>query len=217
MPGMKLICGLSMLLELGAATSVLFQSGLQAEERDPVTKSADRTQIGNGGGKVSSSRPAALNTPIATSAGFSFPGFPTLASIAQQVRFLQGNHEFVFSMYGAPSESEPLRQLVRVMQAEHLGNGFDPGPGLSPGAQAVFDYLATVGWPVICYSGAEMQIQGGRAILGREHLATLAAMDRAAGSPPSNWVNGVTTFTTWHRSHPGGGPFTARNSTRSNT
>lgn len=107
-----------------------------------------------------------------------FPDFPALANGAHQVRLLPGHHEFVFSMYGSPSELEPFRQLVVVMREQKLGNGFDPGPSPLPGAKPLFDYLATAGWPVVCYSGGEMQIKGGRAVLGREHEAALAAMDR---------------------------------------
>src|SRR5215831_3001345 len=110
---------------------------------------------------------------------FSFPAFGPLAEGAQQVWLLPGQREFVFSMYGAPGELEPLRQLVEVMREQRIGNGFDPGPGTGPHAKPIFDYLATVGWPVVCYSGGEMQIKGGRAVLGRENEEALASMDRA--------------------------------------
>jgi hypothetical protein len=82
-------------------------------------------------------------------------------------------------MYGAPGELEPLKQLVAVMSDQKLGNGFDPGPGPHPSSKPVIDYLATVGWPVVCYSGAEMQIKGGRSVFGREHEEVLAVLDRA--------------------------------------
>ena len=75
---------------------------------------------------------------------FSFPNFGALAEGVQGVRLLPGQREFVFSMYGAPGELEPLRQLVRVMREQKLGNGFDPGPGTSPHVKPIFDYLATV-------------------------------------------------------------------------
>jgi hypothetical protein len=65
------------------------------------------------------------------------------------------------------------------MRAQNLGNGFDPGPGPHPNTKPIFDYLATVGWSVICYSGGDMQIKGGRGAMGREHETALAAMDRA--------------------------------------
>jgi len=123
---------------------------------------------------------AAVAQPVASSAAAgSFPSFGTLASGPQQVRLLPGQREVVFSMYGAPGELEPLRQLASVMREQKLGNGFDPGPGAGPGAKPILEYLSTLGWPVIFYSGAEMQINGGRAVLGREHETSLAVMDRA--------------------------------------
>ena len=97
-----------------------------------------------------------------------------------QVRALPGQPGFVFTIYGAPAELEPLKQLVQVMQDQHLGNGFDPGPTPNAASKPIFDYLATVGWPVMCYPGcADMQIKGGRCVLGPENEAALAAMDRA--------------------------------------
>ena len=109
----------------------------------------------------------------------SFPDFATLTRGPQQVRLLPGQREVVFSMYGAPAELEKIRQLVGVMRDQKLGNGFDPGPTPHPNAKLIFDYLATVGWPVICYPGGDMQVKGGRGALGREHEAALANMDRA--------------------------------------
>ncbi len=82
-------------------------------------------------------------------------------------------------MYGAPGELEKMRQIVQVMREQGLGNGFDPGPTPGAGSKPVFDYLATVGWPVMCYSGGEMQIKGGRAVFGREQEQSLASMDQA--------------------------------------
>ena len=97
-----------------------------------------------------------------------------------QVKPLPGQSAFVFTIYGAPGELEPLKQLVQVMQEQHLGNGFDPGPTPNPASKPIFDYLATVGWPVMCYPGcADMQIKGGRCVLGPENEAALAATDRA--------------------------------------
>ena len=97
-----------------------------------------------------------------------------------QVRPLPGHPAFVFTIYGAPGEMEPVKQLVQVMRDQQLGNGFDPGPAPNRATQPAFDYLASVGWPVICYPGcADMQIKGGRCVLGPENEAALAAMDRA--------------------------------------
>jgi hypothetical protein len=83
-------------------------------------------------------------------------------------------------MYGVPAELDPLKQLVQVMRDQHLGNGFDPGPAPHRNAKPLFDYLASVGWPVVCYPGcADMQVKGGRCVLGPESEAVLAGMDRA--------------------------------------
>ena len=44
----------------------------------------------------------------------------------------------------------------------------------------IFDYLASIGWPATCYPGcADMQVDGGRCVLGPENEAALASMDRA--------------------------------------
>jgi hypothetical protein len=97
-----------------------------------------------------------------------------------RVNLLPGQATFVFTLYGVPSEVRPLKELVQVMQEQHLGNGFDPGPTPSQATKPVFDYLATLGWPTICYPGcADMQIQGGRCVLGQENLDALQATDRA--------------------------------------
>ncbi len=109
-----------------------------------------------------------------------FPRYRALAEGAQRVQLLPGQGHFVFTMYGVPGELERLHELVTVMRRERLGNGFDPGPSPQPNAKAVFDYLATVGWPVMCYPGcADMQVQDGRCVLGPENAAVLAPLDRA--------------------------------------
>lgn len=117
--------------------------------------------------------------PAEAATNRAFPDFPTLARGAQQVRLLPGQREFVFTLYGAPGELEKIQQLVTVMREQHLGNGFDPGPTPLPNTKPIFDYLATVGWPVICYPGGDMQVKGGRGALGRESEAALVNMDRA--------------------------------------
>ncbi len=108
-----------------------------------------------------------------------FPEFEVLARGAQQVRLLPGQKEFVFTLYGAPGDLNHIRQLVMVLREQHLGNGFDPGPTPLPSTKPIFDYMATVGWPVICYPGGDMQIKGGRGSMGRENESALVAMDRA--------------------------------------
>ena len=75
---------------------------------------------------------------------------------------------------------EPRAICAQHMRQQNLGNGFDPGPAARAASKPLFDYLATVGWPVIAYPGcADMQIKGGRCVLGREDEAALAALDRA--------------------------------------
>src|SRR5207245_2563648 len=109
----------------------------------------------------------------------SFPNYKMLADGPWQPRLLPGQREFVFTMYGAPSELEPLRHLVTLMQEQKLGNGFDPGPAARANNRPAFDYLASIGWPVIAYPGCgDMQIKGG-CVLGHEDEAALATLDRA--------------------------------------
>ena len=110
------------------------------------------------------------------------PSSVTFAAVSrgpQPVGVLPGQRGFVFSIYGAPGEADKLHQLVDVMRTEKLGNGFDPGPGPNQNTKPIFDTLAQVGWPVVFYSGGEMQIKGGRSVFGREQETALAAMDRA--------------------------------------
>lgn len=108
-----------------------------------------------------------------------FPDYRTLATGPSQLRLLPGQREFVFTMYGAPSELNSLRRVVTLMQQHNLGNGFDPGPAARAVNKPSFDYLATIGWPVMAYPGcADMQIKGGCA-LGPEDAAALAPLDRA--------------------------------------
>ena len=96
------------------------------------------------------------------------------------LRPLPGHVPFIFSIYGAPADLPALRQLTEVMRRESLGNGLDPGPTPTPSTKPVYDYLATLGWPVVCYPGcADMQIQGGGCVLGPDAASALGAMDRA--------------------------------------
>ncbi|MHC1767719.1 MAG: hypothetical protein AB9869_26165 [Verrucomicrobiia bacterium] len=109
-----------------------------------------------------------------------FPDYQAISTGSQQVRLLPGQREFIFTMYGTPGGLDQLEQLVNVMKEKHLGNGFDPGPGARAPSKPLFDYLATVGWPVVAYPGcADMQIKGGRCVLGPEDLAALGELDRA--------------------------------------
>lgn len=115
--------------------------------------------------------PAATAGPVALAA-------PLPAKFQNQA--LPGHPDFVFSLYGAPGELKELRELVSVLREHHLGNGFDPGPGLQPAARPLFDFLAGINWPVMIYPGcADMQIDGGRCVLGPAHAGVLASMDQA--------------------------------------
>ncbi len=109
----------------------------------------------------------------------SLPSYETLARNSQQVRLLPGMNEFVFSLYGAPGDLVAVQSLVGVLRERGLANGFDPGPGPAAHARPVFDFLASNRWPVVFYSGGEMQIKGGRSVFGREQEAVLQSMDEA--------------------------------------
>ena len=103
-----------------------------------------------------------------------------LASGPWQLRLLPGHNQFTFSMYGCPGNLGSLKQLVAVMKKRGLGNGFDPGPPAKAASRPLFEYLATVGWPVVCYPGyADMQVRDGRARLSDEDESALRVLERA--------------------------------------
>lgn len=108
-----------------------------------------------------------------------FPSYRALENSPQQVHLLPGKSEFVFSLYAAPADLAPLKQLVEVLKQNHLANGFDPGPSPTANATATFEYLTSLGWPVVFYSGGEMQIKGGRSVFGPAEEAMLKTMDAA--------------------------------------
>jgi hypothetical protein len=109
-----------------------------------------------------------------------FPSYPDVSGSLWKPCLLPGQPGFVFSMYGAPGDVAGLRQLVAVMREQKLGNGFDPGPAARAASKPLFDYLATVGWPVTAYADcADMQVEGGDCVLKSEDEAAFAAMDRA--------------------------------------
>ncbi len=106
--------------------------------------------------------------------------YEELASGAWQVYPLPGHPGFVFTMYGCPGEVIHLEELVHVMRDKGLGNGFDPGPSARAGSRPLFEYLATVGWPVICYPGySDMQVKEGRARLSDADEAAVQVLDQA--------------------------------------
>ncbi|MBI1176425.1 hypothetical protein GC207_03195 [bacterium] len=96
-------------------------------------------------------------------------------------KLFPGQSDFNFSLYGAPADLEKLKQVVQVMRDQHLGNAFDPGPTASAASRHVIEYLATVGWPVICYppDGGRMQVKGGTSALSNDDEAAMRIFDRA--------------------------------------
>ena len=106
--------------------------------------------------------------------------YQALAAGPWQLRLLPGCEEFTFTMYGHPGELERLKELVVVMRERGLGNGFDPGPAARASSRPLLQYLATVGWPLICYPGyADMQVKDGLCRLSDEDEAVMEMLDRA--------------------------------------
>jgi hypothetical protein len=148
------------LLGSSLQTTLLTDSTIRAANPDPTTGSSPRV--------VSSVSANTVRQPVS----------PPPRSF--QPRFLPGHAEFIFTMYGTPGDVASLNQLVRLMRQEQLGNGFDPGPAPVPSQKALFDYFSNLGWPLVCYPGcADMQIKGGRCVLGPENGALLAERDQA--------------------------------------
>jgi hypothetical protein len=116
---------------------------------------------------------------IARAAVNRFPDYEALANGPWRPVLLPEQREFAFTMYGAPSDLNSLRRVVTIMQEKDLGNGFDPGPAARAVNKTVFDYLASVSWPVIAYPGcADMQVKGGCA-LGADDERALSALAQA--------------------------------------
>jgi hypothetical protein len=123
---------------------------------------------------------ASVTVLLLPAAPAALPGYQQMADGLWKPCLLPGQRGFVFSMYGTPGDRDGLRKLVEVMRSQKLGNGFDPGPAARASSKPLFDYLATVGWPVMAYPGcADMQIKGGDCVLKGEDEAALAEMDRA--------------------------------------
>jgi hypothetical protein len=145
-----------------------------------------------------------------------FPSYETLKSGPRQVRLLPGQSGFVFTLYGAPAELATVRELITVLRKQGLGNGFDPGPGPRPGAKPTMDYLADEHWPVVFYSGGEMQIKGGELYLALQKKQTWPAWTRLEFSPRINSVNGDIIFTIWRPMNRGGETYMGWSSKSSN-
>lgn len=96
-------------------------------------------------------------------------------------RLLPGQKEFAFTLYGCPDNLPQLKEVVTVMRERGLGNGFDPGPSAVAASRPLLDYLATVGWPVVCYppDGGRMQVKGGTSVLSTADEESLRVLDAA--------------------------------------
>lgn len=96
-------------------------------------------------------------------------------------RLLPGQREFAFTLYGCPDNVAQLKEVVAVMRERGLGNGFDPGPAAVAASRPLLEYLATVGWPVVCYppDGGRMQVKGSTSILSSADEEALRVMDQA--------------------------------------
>ena len=114
---------------------------------------------------------------------FLLPVYVSAAEPSQPTRLpqlLPGQQGFVFTMYGSPGDLPELQELVAVMKERGLGNGFDPGPAARAASRPLFEYLATIGWPIICYPGwSDMQVKDGRSRLNDEDEAALQTLDQA--------------------------------------
>jgi len=111
--------------------------------------------------------------------GFAPPSHEALARGPWQVRLLPG-HPFAFTMYGCPGDANALRELIGVLKAGGISNGFDPGPAARAESAPLFEVLAETRWPVIHYPGySDMQVAGGRARLSDADEAALRILDRA--------------------------------------
>ncbi len=110
-----------------------------------------------------------------------FVEYSKLSNSPWQIQLLPGHNEFVFSMYGCPDQLEPLKELIKVMREKGLGNGFDPGPFGSAKSKPLFEYLATVGWPIVSYPPyyGEFQVKDSRARLSDEDEEALQILDKA--------------------------------------
>lgn len=91
---------------------------------------------------------------------------------------LPGQDGIVFTMYSCPADLPGLQELVAVMKAEGLGNGFDPGPPAYAAAGPALDYIAAQGWPLIAYPAApDMQVIDGLNVLKDEDEAVFQRFD----------------------------------------
>ena len=106
--------------------------------------------------------------------------YESLATSPLKVRLLPGHDQFTFSMYGCPGSVESLKALVETMKKHHLGNGFDPGPGVHPSNRPLFNYLRDLRWPVVGYANtADHQVKEGSCRINDEQNEILRILDEA--------------------------------------
>ena len=117
---------------------------------------------------------------ISSLAAAAFPDHSAPEKGPWSVRLLPGQPGFVFTMYGCPGELDKLKEMVGVMQEKGLGNGFDPGPTANAASKPLFEYLASIHWPMICYPGfGDFQIKDGKACLSDADEAAMQVLDQA--------------------------------------
>ena len=122
----------------------------------------------------------ASNATAAAPVESAFPSYETIRTSRLALPFLPGQDVFTFTLYGAPADAPSLRELVATMKRESLGNGFDPGPGLTPLHKEAFELLREVGWPVIPYAQtADHQVKEGTCRLSEEQDAMLRSLESA--------------------------------------
>lgn len=95
------------------------------------------------------------------------------------MRLLPGVGHFVFGLHGVPGDRPSAINWSTCSVTRGWGYGFDPVIRPERADPAGARLPAGNGWPVVFYSGGEMQIKGGRAVFGRAEESALAGMDRA--------------------------------------
>ncbi len=96
-----------------------------------------------------------------------------------KVKLLTGQTGRVFTSYGCPGDPAEVRRFISYMKAEHLGNGFDPGPAAVAANAPLYRNFAQINWPVVGYPpyGGEFQVKYGRSRLTDADEAALRVMD----------------------------------------
>lgn len=102
----------------------------------------------------------AQSRPTVKENGTPLPTYAQLQRVFEPI-LIPGQNRCLFTIYGAPSDVETLKQLVSVMKSKPLGIGFDPGPRPTPNSSELNDYLGQLGWPIVTYPG-DMQFKYGR-------------------------------------------------------